>query len=432
MPGKKGKGRKRKTGSSPLDNAVCINKPKMFKSQSSQATDDEYGDIDDIDTASDNSEHSRKQQGNMCHLCHSTAITTPSNDQPIDCLSCDICGSISHIFCLGFESAFDGKLKDLVTILGWQCHDCKVNNKTKISQLQQSCSSLKTEISKLKTANNEIRKQLALLKSTKSSSPTDIQLTQHHQSNVPMSSQYSQSTVQTGRSDQNSQSTSYAGIVVGNNHHQQSAQPSMETILKSVHLDLINKSKKKSNIVISGLDPSDQCPDKELAFNLLWNHWGTPLEVLSGCRRLGKQHDGKTRPLLVNLKTEAMAETILLQAKNLRQSQYHEVRSKIYINPDLTRAESLALYDIRQKRREKNSRQHQQPTQHEPSSSFIPGPLVSMTVSNFPVSFPPHESATRNLPPSQHSTNLTTDTANLAGRADIINDNITDPENIDK
>jgi len=51
-----------------------------------------------------------------------------------------------------------------------------------------------------------------------------------------------------------------------------SATSNIQSILKSVHLDLMNKKKKKLNVVISGLASSDQLSDAAIASNLISTH----------------------------------------------------------------------------------------------------------------------------------------------------------------
>ena len=134
---------------------------------------------------------------------------------------------------------------------------------------------------------------------------------------------------------------------------------SMDVILKSVHLEIMNKTRKKVNIVISGLAPSKECDNKVMVSRLLSNHWSIPDDSVVGCKRLGQVKVNRIQPILVTLRNESIAKHILSTAKILRNSSYDEVLEKIYINPDITKAESLALFELREKRRNKNKQPSQ-------------------------------------------------------------------------
>lgn len=61
--------------------------------------------------------------------------------------------------------------------------------------------------------------------------------------------------------------------------------------------------------------------------------------------------DGRVQPLLVTLRTEECASELLQCAPLLRKSRDEEVRKQVFINKDLTPAESLAAFNERARRR---------------------------------------------------------------------------------
>ena len=77
-------------------------------------------------------------------------------------------------------------------------------------------------------------------------------------------------------------------------------------------------------------------------------------------KRLGQVKVNRIQPILVTLRNESIAQHILSSAKILRNSTYDEVREKIFINPDITKAESLALFELREKRRNKSKHHNEQ------------------------------------------------------------------------
>ena len=75
-----------------------------------------------------------------------------------------------------------------------------------------------------------------------------------------------------------------------------------------------------------------------------------PSVIRDRCRRLGRRVSGKTRTLLVTLANERSAAELLQCARLLRNSQN---ATGIYINADRTKAEALAAFQERERRRAK-------------------------------------------------------------------------------
>ena len=288
----------------------------------------------------------------------------PSSDQPLSYVICDKCGVLAHVFCLGYvyASTFEGALTDLIDLLGWQCFDCKTSNRNRLLDLEKECRSLKTEINKLKTVNQSLQKDMAALKFSLSTVSQQKPLERHQPvevNDIPVAAGLNNNRI-------DSSNASYA---------QDAALPpspaSMDAILKSVHLEIMNKNKKKANIVISGLAPSKECDDKAMVSRLLSNHWSIPDDSIAGCKRLGQVQVNRIQPILVTLRNESIAEHILSSAKILRNSTCDEVRERIFINPDITKAESLALFELRERRRNKSKHHNEQQDQ-----SHVQPPLL--------------------------------------------------------
>ena len=68
---------------------------------------------------------------------------------------------------------------------------------------------------------------------------------------------------------------------------------------------------------------------------------------ITAVKRLGHPRPSKTQPLLVHVSRSADAQDIISNAKRLRQSHDDHVKSGVYINPNLTKAEARAAYEIR-------------------------------------------------------------------------------------
>jgi len=169
MPGGKTKGTKRK-GSTKTGQP---SRAKKINSNDNITTDV----VDKMNSSLDSSVNS--QPRDECYHCHNHIDTLPSSDQPLSYVICDKCGVLAHVFCLGYASTFEGALKDLIDLLGWQCFDCKTSNRNQLLDLERECRSLKTEINKLKTANQNLQKDMAALKVALSTVPQQNPLERH-------------------------------------------------------------------------------------------------------------------------------------------------------------------------------------------------------------------------------------------------------------
>lgn len=127
-----------------------------------------------------------------------------------------------------------------------------------------------------------------------------------------------------------------------------------QNLVSAVYVDLRDKFRRANNIVINGLPITAGVTDKDVVIELISSAFQIQPTVRS-CRRLGKSMAGKVQPLLVTLGTQDEAEFLINNAKTLRSSADADVRSHVFINADLTPAESRAMYEIRCRRRAQQS-----------------------------------------------------------------------------
>ena len=118
----------------------------------------------------------------------------------------------------------------------------------------------------------------------------------------------------------------------------------------AVYVEQSVKKKRASTISVSGLPVSNSSPDKQLVSELCQGHLSLQPDVVH-TKRLGPVRSGRVQPLLVALRTDDDARQLLTRARQLRQSSDNFVRQNVYINPNLTRAEANAAYQLREHRR---------------------------------------------------------------------------------
>ena len=115
-------------------------------------------------------------------------------------------------------------------------------------------------------------------------------------------------------------------------------------VLTAVHNDLKAKQRRQRNIIITGFKTTGD--DKTTVSELLLYNLGVQVDIVS-TRRLGQYHAGRMQLLQVVLSDASQAAIVLGLAKSLRHSTDEFVRTKVYINPDLTVAEAKAAFDTR-------------------------------------------------------------------------------------
>ena len=118
----------------------------------------------------------------------------------------------------------------------------------------------------------------------------------------------------------------------------------------------LNWHRREKNVIIQGLPVSSVAQDADLFLDLCQNHLKiiAPKVVLS--RRLGEVIPGTTQRLLLSFSNSVEADAVLAAAKSLRYSTRADMKS-IFINPDLTKAESNVASLERERRRNKRRTQ---------------------------------------------------------------------------
>ena len=117
-----------------------------------------------------------------------------------------------------------------------------------------------------------------------------------------------------------------------------------------MHTELQSKHGRDADIVVTGLTQQDGEDDKNVLSTFLEHE----LTVVH-CKRLGRTttQNSRPRPLLAVLDSSFNARLVLSAAKRLQDSDDPYVRSNVFINPNMTRAEAQAAYEARCRRRER-------------------------------------------------------------------------------
>jgi hypothetical protein len=123
-----------------------------------------------------------------------------------------------------------------------------------------------------------------------------------------------------------------------------------DAVLATVHTDLLQKDQRRRNITVTGLVADNNHADKTLFLDICERDLQCVPTVLHS-RRVGSANNSRPALLIVTLSSETEARQVLARAKNLRKSSLQAVSKCVFFNPDLTKAESKAAYDLRCQRR---------------------------------------------------------------------------------
>jgi len=133
-------------------------------------------------------------------------------------------------------------------------------------------------------------------------------------------------------------------------HTRPAAGRQHQDAVAALYVDLHDKERRAANVVVSGLAADDTVPDGVQINNLFREELDLRVAIRR-VQRIGRDSNNRSRPILVTLFTDTDANCIVENAKKLRKSSNPQISSKVFINPDLTRAEMQAAYEIRCQRR---------------------------------------------------------------------------------
>ena len=231
-------------------------------------------------------------------------------------LKCDICNNFIHGHCSGLPSKTVNKLLEIIHATGWVCSQCRAeyrhDSNRAIQCLQNKLAAVTEQLSdvlvKLETVETKLLSRDDKYEPRVAAVPDPVQAS--------------------------------------------TALPTAEMIQNQIHQTLADVSRRKNNIVITGL-PEVNGDDERAFLDLCEKHFTIkPVLAAHGCRRLGNQPaDNRPRKLLVHLNSEHSVTTILKEAKQLRRSDDDLVAGTVYINPDLSKAELRMAFERRQRRR---------------------------------------------------------------------------------
>ena len=99
-------------------------------------------------------------------------------------------------------------------------------------------------------------------------------------------------------------------------------------------------------------------------------------------KRLGQPRPDRIQPMLITIRNEETVSLLIDQARNLRQSTNPYIRSHVFINRNMTRAEAAAAFQIREQRRQTDKKKQSGQSQPRSTPMVVSDPLPSSSSSN--------------------------------------------------
>jgi hypothetical protein len=145
-------------------------------------------------------------------------------------------------------------------------------------------------------------------------------------------------------------------VVSKHRHNLKSSRDTFQqSIVATVYVDQSVKNRRETSLIITGLASKDNLSDSQLISDLCVTEFNIVPNIVS-TKRLGRLHMDKVQPILVYLKEVEQARFLIGSAKRLRRSPDPITRERIFINPNLTRAEAAAAYQVRVQQRSATQR----------------------------------------------------------------------------
>lgn len=117
-----------------------------------------------------------------------------------------------------------------------------------------------------------------------------------------------------------------------------------------VHRTLHDVNKRRQNVVVSGLDETDN--DHQVFISLCEKYLSIkPLVAERDCIRIGSKRSDRPRLLLVRLRSEQSASAVLKAARRLRHCDDPAISGHVFINQDLSPEAAKLAYERRRQRR---------------------------------------------------------------------------------
>ena len=121
-----------------------------------------------------------------------------------------------------------------------------------------------------------------------------------------------------------------------------------EALLVAMHSEMSTINRRSTAVVVSGLPFRSDVPDID-QFNNICNQHLHFNSTVKSASRLGNRIEGRMQPLLVHFSSPNEVTSLINVTKNLRTASSDYVKTCVYINRHLTKAEATAAWKLRKR-----------------------------------------------------------------------------------
>ena len=187
----------------------------------------------------------------------------------------------------------------------------------------------------------------------------------------------------TGGQQQSSSSSGHSGPRTQAVPREPTTRAIRENVIAAVYVDQAARDRRAASFIVSGLPLSNDLSDKAIVAQLCTSELGLQPDI-TATKRLGQSTGGKIQPILVHTKDVQLAQSIISSAKKLRQSNFPFIKNSVYINSNLTKAEAMASYEMRCRRRQTAQSKASPNSQNIPASTASQIPPTQTTDNFYP------------------------------------------------
>ena len=126
-----------------------------------------------------------------------------------------------------------------------------------------------------------------------------------------------------------------------------------QSVVSAVYVEQHRKDQRSNSFIMTGLPVEHDIDDDTKVKHICKTNLNIDIDTnVVKVKRIGTLRPDKIQPVVVTLKHKDVAQDIIKKARLLRNSLSEYIRASVFINPNLTKAESAAAYELRCKRRQ--------------------------------------------------------------------------------
>ena len=302
-------------------------------------------------------------------LCGHCSEIVNTDEIEISSLQCCLCTMHYHGCCLDIDDDVLSMLYVIKNLGGWCCENCRRNHKNNKNfadpPIEASQKRLSKTDAKMLDLSNKLDKDIGFVKSQLQSIVDEIKSLSIGY--IPAATEADTNgrrrSTSTHLDSVSDDPAAWSIKVSKNDTNRAKLNPSSssslhprirEEVLVAMHSEMTSINRRSTAVVVTGLPSRSDVTDLEQFNNICLQHLKLSPTVKSSTR-LGTKIEGRMQPLLVHLSSPNDVASLMAVAPNLRKASNDYVKTCVYINRHMTKAEATAAWRKRTARRQSPS-----------------------------------------------------------------------------